>query len=59
MSGFLYILVSTYPEGPSISNVAVSITGAIFQLACIVGLNFVYERMAKVFTDWGDLLCMA
>ena len=58
MSGILYILVATYPEGPSVSNVTVSISGAIFQLVCVVGLNFVYERLAKLFTDWGNSLCM-
>eukprot|EP00731_Ephydatia_muelleri_P029832 Em0021g355a len=52
VSGILYILVATYPEGPSVSDVTVSISGAIFQLVCVVGLNFVYERLAKLFTDW-------
>ena len=54
VSGAIYRLLANVPEGSDVSGIAVSITGAVFQLVCILLLNIVYRYLAKKFTDWGN-----
>jgi hypothetical protein len=52
IAGVLYQAVSGISGGPSIGDIAVSITGAVIQLVAIIIMNRVYEYLAYKLTNW-------
>ncbi|CAI8002180.1 Anoctamin-7 [Geodia barretti] len=52
IAGLLYRAVSGISGGPSIGDIAVSITGAVIQLVAIIVMNKVYEYLAYELTNW-------
>ena len=54
ISTLVYQLISNFPGGPSIADLAVSITGACLQLVAIQVMNFIYEYLAVWLTKWGE-----
>ena len=54
IAGLLYRAVSGISGGPSIGDIAVSITGAVIQLVAIIVMNKVYEYLAYELTNWGE-----
>ena len=54
IAGLLYRAVSGISGGPSIGDIAVSITGAVIQLVAIIIMNRVYEYLAYKLTNWGE-----
>ncbi len=49
----IYALVADIEFGPSVGDIAVSITGAMIQLVAIIIMNKVYEWLAYKLTTWG------
>ena len=54
VSAGMHRIMKNIPGGPGISDLVVSITGAIIQLIAIEVMNLVYERLAYWFTSWGE-----
>ena len=54
IAGLLYRAVSGIAGGPSIGDIAVSITGAMIQLVAIIVMNRLYEFLAYKLTNWGS-----
>jgi len=52
----IYALVASLPNGPSIGDIAVSVSGACLQLVGILVMNKIYEFLAYKLTKLGNLL---
>ena len=55
VSTLIYRLIKNFPGGPSIADLAVSISGACLQLVAITVMNVAYEYLAIWLTKWGKL----
>ena len=53
IAGLLYRAVSNISGGPSVADIAVSVTGAMLQLVAIIVMNKAYEFLAYKLTNWG------
>ena len=53
ISTLIYRAVRTFPGGPSVADLTVSITGSLIQLVFIIIMNQIYERLASWLTSWG------
>lgn len=51
----IYAAVASIQFGPSVADIAVSISGACIQLVCIIIMNKLYEFVAYKLTNWGEL----
>lgn len=54
VAGAIYAVVASFSYGPSVGDIAVSVSGACIQLVAIIIMNKIYEFLAYKLTLWGE-----